>query len=369
MDDVRLYDRALSADEIEQLATTLRYIEPHTEAKTSSDTTSLTISTPTTDEGDLLIAAVATDGGTTISPPFGWTEINQGANGSEVTLGAWYKIAGSSELTSHIFTWSGNRRAYGWMMRFTGHNSTNPINAPMPGNDSDSTPTCPAVTTNVANCIILRLGAFDGSDITVGSTGLSDHTDITMDKAQNILFEDHFNNFNNWTNQNWALVSNSARADRNSGNLTSDNINTSAYSSFTIEFRYRENVQNHNVWLQFYNGSSYNNIDDLINTSPDDTWYNYQIAVSNSQYCRSNFRIRFSANIVGSDKYLWLDDVKVSAGGVSGGAGYVKQSTAGSSGTSSFLLGSSNEARTLTIAIAPASVSDVDCGGGGGIAP
>jgi hypothetical protein len=42
-----------------------------------------------------------------------------------------------------------------------------------------------------------------------------------------------------------------------------------------------------------------------------------------------------------------------SSGTVSGGAGYVMQSASGSSGTSAFLLGSQNEARTLTIAIAP----------------
>jgi hypothetical protein len=47
-------------------------------------------------------------------------------------------------------------------------------------------------------------------------------------------------------------------------------------------------------------------------------------------------------------------------GTVSGGAGYVKQSASGSSGTSTFTLGSSNEARTLTIAIAPADSGGCD---------
>ena len=48
---------------------------------------------------------------------------------------------------------------------------------------------------------------------------------------------------------------------------------------------------------------------------------------------------------------------------VSGGAGYVRQSAAGSSGTSNFTLGSSSEARMLTIAIAPASTSVHGCCG------
>jgi len=55
----------------------------------------------------------------------------------------------------------------------------------------------------------------------------------------------------------------------------------------------------------------------------------------------------------------------VVTGTVSGGAGYVRQATAGASGTSTstFTLGSSNEARMLTIAIAPDSTKgDACCG-------
>ncbi|MBE3144258.1 MAG: LamG domain-containing protein, partial [Planctomycetes bacterium] len=48
---------------------------------------------------------------------------------------------------------------------------------------------------------------------------------------------------------------------------------------------------------------------------------------------------------------------------VSGGAGYVRQATAGGSETSNFTLGSANEARTLTIAIAPADASVHGCCG------
>ena len=46
--------------------------------------------------------------------------------------------------------------------------------------------------------------------------------------------------------------------------------------------------------------------------------------------------------------------VSSSEGSVSGGAGYVKQSASGDSGTSTFSLTASEESRTLTIAISPA---------------
>jgi len=130
IDDVRVYNRVLSADEIAALAG-IQYHE-FTEAKADTDTTSITISTPSdTNEGDLLVTAVATDGDTSasIAPPGGegWTEIDIGDYAIEVTLGAWWKLADASESSTHQFTWSGDETAYAWMMRFTGHDATDPI--------------------------------------------------------------------------------------------------------------------------------------------------------------------------------------------------------------------------------------------------
>jgi hypothetical protein len=52
-----------------------------------------------------------------------------------------------------------------------------------------------------------------------------------------------------------------------------------------------------------------------------------------------------------------------SGGTVSGGAGYIMQPAAGSSGTSNFTLGSSKDSMMLTIAIAPADTSVHGCCG------
>ncbi|MFA5292967.1 MAG: LamG-like jellyroll fold domain-containing protein [Phycisphaerae bacterium] len=383
MDDVRIYDRALSAAEVAQLANTLRYMGSHTE--NTSNAMALSIGIPAgTSAGDLLIAAVARSGNAAILTPAGWTLIDQGNSSSgQVTLGVWRKIAGASE-PALTFNLSGNQPAYGWMMRFTGHDAANPINGtPVAYNQTSVTPQSPAVTTTVNNCIILRLGAFDSGDITVGDPGLHspvNHTAITMGKAGNVIFEDGFesNFFNKWTDggtTDWDRMTDqahsgsySARGRKNDDYLRSDNIDTSTYNSFTVEFWYRDHRLDpgDNVYLQFYNGSTYNNIDNLgDDTSPEDTWYKYQTTITNVQYRKVNFRINFdSSHISNGSEYLWIDDVTISAGGVSGGAGYVKQSTAGSSGTSNFSLGSSAEARMLTIAIAPDSSGSGDCSGG-----
>ncbi|MHC5060838.1 MAG: LamG-like jellyroll fold domain-containing protein [Planctomycetota bacterium] len=187
IDDVRIYNCVLTADEIAALASIPVYRE-FTEVKAASDTTSITISTPTnTERDDLLIAAIATDGDTSLSlaPPVGegWTEINIEDYLGEVTLGAWWKNADASESGSHQFSWTGDEGAYAWMMRFTGHDSTDPVDIWATSGETGPAPTSPAATTTVENCLILRMGAFDDDDITVDAPGLSGHTAITMDSS------------------------------------------------------------------------------------------------------------------------------------------------------------------------------------------
>ncbi|MEW5994422.1 MAG: type II secretion system protein, partial [Candidatus Zixiibacteriota bacterium] len=153
--------------------------EEFTEAKRANNGTDITVSTPAgTSQGDLLIAAVVTDGNTsgTLAPPGGegWTEIDIGQQSGAVTLGVWWKLADASESPSHQFTWSGGgQESYAWIMRFTGHDPTSPINASATNGGSSGSPTCPSVTTTVANTMIVRIGGFDDDDINVDNTGLS----------------------------------------------------------------------------------------------------------------------------------------------------------------------------------------------------
>ena len=186
IDDVRIYNIGLSAEEVAGLAGVV-YRE-FTESKAGSDTTSVTIATPSgTSENDLLIAAVATDGDTTssLAPPGGenWNEVDVTDYAGEVTLGVWWKLADASESPTHQFTWTPNETAYGWMVRFVGHDPADPVDVYATDGEFSGTPTSPAVTTSAGNCLILRLGAFDDSDITVDSPGLSGHTAITMDTS------------------------------------------------------------------------------------------------------------------------------------------------------------------------------------------
>jgi hypothetical protein len=161
--------------------------EEFTEAALSNGT-SLAINKPAgTVTGDLLIAAVATDGNTagSLAAPAGWNSIDLTTQGGAVTFGVWWKLAGASEGSNYTFSWSSSEHAYGWIMRFTGHDPASPVDANSNNAGSGTAATSPSVTTTVDNALILRLGGFDDDDITTGDPGLSGHTAINMGDSGN----------------------------------------------------------------------------------------------------------------------------------------------------------------------------------------
>jgi len=473
IDDVRIYDRALTATEIAQLANTLRY-QGFNENKTTFDSVSLAIGIPTgTSAGDLLIAAVATDGdtsGSITTAAAGWTQVAPpGASTSgAATLGAWYKIAGTSE-SAPIFNWAaGNpQQAYGWIMQFRG-NDTNPatvINNSTPGQSSGTAPTSPAVNTTVNNCIILRLGAFDNNNITVGDPGLHyppiEHTAITMNQsgggsgtptyqaagavvggtgAQTAAWPIHQSGdvallivetaneavtlstpagFVEVTNSPqgtgtaggtsatrltvyWKRATTSAEASprvADSGNhqiaqiitfrgviasgnpwdITAGNVASSASTSVSIPGA-TTTVANTLVVTIVCNGTDTTTAQTSGWTNANLTSLTERVDNANTSGNGGGFGVATgvkatagaygatTATLVTSSTQgrisIALKPSTVVTGTVSGGAGYVSQSAIGSSGTSNFSLNSPNEARMLTIAIAPNSDSSGDCSGG-----
>jgi len=477
IDDVRIYNRALSAWEIAELADILRY-RVFNEAKAAVDTaTSLSILTPLVNTGDLLIAAVATDEDTssTLSAPSGWTSINSpGSYNGAVTLGAWWRIATATEPASHTFTWTGGQQAYGWMMRFTGHNSTSPINASSATvGSSSSTPTSPPVTTTVDNCLILRLGAFDGNDVNTlpepGNPGLSGHTAITMDtsgssssvgwwkldETSGLTAADGSGSGNNGTLVNgptWnptggqiggALAFDGIDDYVNLG--TDSSLNFGSSKPFTIA-AWVNTTEDYGLIVSFRSSTDGGPVIDLsvgYEGAADDpgkamvlvrqdgggggyaqviggpvkggTWHHVAavrgsgstielfldgVSQGTASGAESGGAITTNLRAIGSERrwvsdgygtsdqrYLvgTIDDVRVynralsaweiaalysgseiggsSGGTVSGGAGYIMQPAAGSSGTSNFTLGSSKDSMMLTIAIAPADTSVHGCCG------
>ncbi|NKB35815.1 MAG: DNRLRE domain-containing protein [Gammaproteobacteria bacterium] len=193
LDDVRIYNRALDGSEISALVSggggsaSGVVFESFSDNTLGSNGTSLTIDKPSgTQAMELLIAFVVTDGNTAsaLADQAGWEKIEVLDESAAITFGSWWKLAGSSEPASYTFSWSGSQEAYGMVMRFSGHDSSDPLNKFEKATGTSSQPLSPEITTDVANTLILRLGGFDDDDINSGSTGLSAHTDIDMAESR-----------------------------------------------------------------------------------------------------------------------------------------------------------------------------------------
>jgi hypothetical protein len=116
-----------------------------------------------------------------LAAPAGWNLVHVADSSGNVTFGVWWKLAGASEGISYTFNWSEKyKKAYGWMMRFSGHDPVTPINTTANTSGSSAAPASPSVTTTTDNALILRLGGFEMNDITVGDPGLAGHTAINM---------------------------------------------------------------------------------------------------------------------------------------------------------------------------------------------
>jgi hypothetical protein len=124
-----------------------------------------------TADGDLLFWVLATDGaGTTVtSYPSGWTQLVSRADGSAAPgarLIVAYKIAGGSEPSTYSFVLSATERCTRVIARISGVDTTNPINdSADAGTNTDSTHPAPSVTTTVADCLLLCMGATRNGDV------------------------------------------------------------------------------------------------------------------------------------------------------------------------------------------------------------
>lgn len=131
-------------------------------------------------------------------------------------------------------------------------------------------------------------------------------------------------NYPKWTDIGWSFDtsaahtgSRSAHADSGSNTLTSMDLDASDAMNITVSFWYRDDSidDDDNAYLQFWDGSTYDNIFELGNTSPENTWHYYTVTTSDPQYLISDFCIRFDATGLDSgflwEEDLWIDDVLI----------------------------------------------------------
>jgi len=96
----------------------------------------------------------------------------------------------------------------------------------------------------------------------------------------------------------------------NEGAFVSDNLDASDASTIYIDFYYRlDNTETLDLRVYYYDGSNYDEITQ-IGGGTEDTWLHYTDSISDSQYFKSNFRLRFRSDLGGSES-VYIDDVSI----------------------------------------------------------
>lgn len=159
-----------------------------TNASNDVTITQLTLNKPTSvAEGDFLLANVAVNGGNAavITEPSGWTQILRTDNGSDISIISYYKIVGASEPSSYTWSVDHQTTAEGGITRYTGVNTTNPINATSSNTGFGTVATTSSLVTNSEYTEIVTLFAADiGKSANAGAyfttpTGMTEKYDIS----------------------------------------------------------------------------------------------------------------------------------------------------------------------------------------------
>jgi hypothetical protein len=97
-----------------------------------------------------------------------------------------------------------------------------------------------------------------------------------------------------------------------SGYLTTFDLNCYGVNSIYVDFWYRdEGCEAGEFLLRYYDGNGWDNVADLGATALENQWLHYQQLITDSQYFKSNFRIRWYANDIEDNEHAYVDYVTV----------------------------------------------------------
>jgi hypothetical protein len=145
----------------------------------------LTINVPAgTLGGDLMVAGITIrPTSATITAPAGWTlqRRQNNTNPNDSSLAIYYRVAGTSEPASYVWTFSASTGSAGGISSYSGVNTTSPINVEAPattGATSTTSFTAPSVTTTVANTMVVTHHQYTSSDRFTPSAGMTEAFDV-----------------------------------------------------------------------------------------------------------------------------------------------------------------------------------------------
>ena len=149
--------------------------------------------------------------------------------------------------------------------------------------------------------------------LTEENTDSSSNSTLLNDGFEGSIWDTNWNNIpSDWTEDNNPTHSGSASAQAtgsSDGYFTSDNLDASGANAIYVDFWFRkDDTESYDLTLYYFDGSSYDLIDELDDNGSDDTWIHYTAKITDNQYFVSDFKIRFDATL-GSGERAWIDDV------------------------------------------------------------
>lgn len=148
--------------------------------------TQITVAKPVSTVGnDVLIASIAVNGGApaTVTPPTGWNLISRTDNDTDVSIISYWKVAGNSEPAAYTWTINSQTRAIGGITRYSGVDTSNPVDVVGGASNRSTTAIAPSITTTSANDQIVTLFAFNAGVTNTGHfstpAGMNEKYDTT----------------------------------------------------------------------------------------------------------------------------------------------------------------------------------------------
>ena len=156
--------------------------------------TEVEIARPSVSVGDLMLAAIAVNGGGSAvlnSAPTGWTLIASTSNDTNITLRSYYRVAAASDTSTSTYLWRfvGQTTAEGAIIPYSGVDvsTTSPIDTLSENTGFGSLATTSSITTNAANEAVVALFAIDvGRNANAGSYFSTSTTPYGMTKKYDL---------------------------------------------------------------------------------------------------------------------------------------------------------------------------------------
>ncbi|MDP5094155.1 MAG: Ig-like domain-containing protein, partial [Polaribacter sp.] len=173
----------------------------------NNNVSSISVNVPSGAVNDLLIAAVSTDNADgVINTPSGWTLV-QGALNSDTSLYVFYRLANGSEPNSYTFNLSsGSNEMCAAIVRYSGVNTTNPIQVSAIATGNSSTPNPPSITTSSNNAIIVNIiGTDDNESPMTHPSNTTERIDVESDQNSLGIADQNQTNAGSIDPSNWTI--------------------------------------------------------------------------------------------------------------------------------------------------------------------